>query len=410
MSDQSILVINSGSSSIKFAVISLNTHETIISGIAERIGAEDARIVIDPPKRGSTKPEKVIVNAPGCTYEQAMDKVLAELSIMDLHPKRLLGVGHRVVHGGESFRGSVIIDDLVEDKIEACSKLAPLHNPANLQGIRFMRQLYPHLQQVAVFDTAFHQTLPPKAYLYALPYNLYQDQAIRRYGFHGTSHRFVTEQAAKLLNKPKEECFFISAHLGNGCSAAAIAQGKSVDTTMGLTPLEGLVMGTRSGDVDPGLLIHLGMSCGYSIDELNRLLNKESGLLGLSGLSNDMRTLQEAAANGHELAQLAIEIFCYRLAKAIGGLAVTLPRIDALIFTGGIGENSAMVRAKVLRQLAILGFTLDEHANNENGRQSEGRINAATGPTALVVPTNEELMIALDTASLILKERDTERG
>jgi len=410
MSDQSILVINSGSSSIKFAVIRLNSHETIVSGIAERLGSDDARIVIDPPKKGTDKPEKVIVHAPGCSYEQAMDKVLAELSIMDLHPKRLLGIGHRVVHGGESFRSSVIIDDLVEDKIEACAKLAPLHNPANLQGIRFMRKLYPHLQQVAVFDTAFHQTLPPKAFLYAIPYSLYQEQAIRRYGFHGTSHRFVAEQAAKLLNKPLEECFLISAHLGNGCSATAIAQGQSVDTTMGLTPLEGLVMGTRSGDVDPGLLIHLATSCGYTIDELNRLLNKESGLQGLSGLSNDMRALQEAAASGHELAQLAIEIFCYRLAKAIGGLAVALPRIDALIFTGGIGENSALVRTKVLDQLKILGFTLNETANGENGRNTEGRISGESGPTALVVPTNEELMIALDTANLILKERDIERG
>lgn len=410
MSDKSILVINSGSSSIKFAVILLHSHETVVSGIAERLGAEDARLIIDPPRHGNHKPEKVVVNVPGCNYEQAMNQILAELSIMDLHPKRLLGIGHRVVHGGESFKGSVIIDDLIEDKIEACAKLAPLHNPANLQGIRFMRKIYPDLQQVAVFDTAFHQTLPPKAYLYAIPYSLYEEQAIRRYGFHGTSHRFVSQRAAELLGKPLTESYLISAHLGNGCSATAIARGQSVDTTMGLTPLEGLVMGTRSGDVDPGLLIHLGTTCGYSIEDLNRLLNKESGLLGLSGLSNDMRTLQEAATQGDGRAALAIDIFCYRLAKAIAGLAIALPRIDGLIFTGGIGENSALVRSKVLRQLGVLGFTLNETANQENGRNSEGRISGDYGPAALVVPTNEELMIALDTANLILNGRDIDRG
>lgn len=398
MSSKPVLVINSGSSSIKFALIDVFSQRTLISGLGERLGQPNARLLV----QSGDEPERVEVELSGADHRGAIETALEILKRRGAGPKGLLGIGHRVVHGGEAFRASTLVDDNVIKQIEACAKLAPLHNPANLLGIQATRQLFPELPQAAVFDTAFHQTLPRHAYLYALPHDLYTTHGIRRYGFHGTSHRFVTEQAARLLGKPLSECRFISAHLGNGCSATAVRGGVSVDTTMGLTPLEGLVMGTRSGDLDPGILFHLAESCGYSLSDLNRMLNKESGLLGISGLSNDMRTLQEAAEKGHDLARLAIDIFCYRLAKAIGGLAMALDRIDALIFTGGIGENSALVRSRVIEQLGLLGFSLDAEANQQNGRATAGRVSASAAPIALVVPTNEELLIAQDTAALIL--------
>ncbi len=402
MSEKPILVINSGSSSLKFALIATERQEILAAGIAERLGTAEARLVLQ-------KPQKKITELPQADHQAAIQALFRYLERTGTSPDQLLGVGHRVVHGGEAFKASTLVDDEVLAQIEICSKLAPLHNPANLEGILATRRLFPALPQVAVFDTSFHQTLPPHAYLYALPYELYRDQGVRRYGFHGTSHRFVAGQAAQLLGKPLEQCELLSIHLGNGCSAASISQGTSVDTTMGLTPLEGLVMGTRSGDLDPGILFHLADHYGYSMDRLNRLLNRESGLLGISGLSNDMRTLQEAAEQGNERAQLAIDIFCYRLAKAIGALAMTLSRIDAIIFTGGIGENSSPVRAKVLGQLGLLGFQLDADANKAHGRQTGGRITRADSTPALVVPTNEELMIAQDTAQLISAPRGIHR-
>jgi acetate kinase len=276
-----------------------------------------------------------------------------------------------------------------------------LHNPANVLGIRTAQRLFPGLPQVAVFDTAFHQTLPRRAYLYAVPYNLYKEHAIRRYGFHGTSHRFVTQRAASLLGKATSECAFVSVHLGNGCSACAVLAGKSVDTTMGLTPLEGLVMGTRSGDIDPGLHAHLKDQLGWTLDHITDVLNSHSGLLGLSGLSNDMRELIDAGAAGNERARLAIEVFCYRLAKAIAALFVSLGRLGTVIFTGGIGENAPSIRARVVQQLAVFGFELDPERNQAHGASSNGRITRDGDRIAMVVPTDEELMIARETLAVL---------
>jgi acetate kinase len=318
---------------------------------------------------------------------------------------RLLGAGHRVVHGGEQFSSSILVNDAVIAALRSASHLAPLHNPANLAGIEAVRAVLPDLPQVAVFDTAFHQTMPPHAFRYAVPEEWYTRYAVRRYGFHGISHQFVSQQAAVLLGRPPGELRLVTAHLGNGCSAAAVRDGVSVDTTMGLTPLEGLVMGTRSGDVDPGLLGYLAGRTGRSLDELTMALNTNSGLLGLAGAGSDMRTVEAAAAAGNERAQLAIEVFVYRLAKAIAALVVGLQRLDALIFTGGIGENSAVVRSLVLSRLGFLGLTEDVQANGDHGRHTAGRISLGGPVVALVVPTDEELLIARDTASVIAASR-----
>ncbi len=318
------------------------------------------------------------------------------------HPGvRLLGAGHRVVHGGERFTSSIRVDDSVLAMLRACSHLAPLHNPANLAGLEAVRCVLPDLPQVAVFDTAFHQTMPPHAFRYAVPEEWYTDHGVRRYGFHGISHRFVSEQAAAMLGRSPRGLRLVTAHLGNGCSAAAVRDGVSVDTTMGLTPLEGLVMGTRSGDVDPGMLGYLADRTGMDAGQLTRVLNLDSGLQGLSGIGNDMRTIEAAAAAGNERARLAIEVFVHRLCKAIAGLVVGLQRLDALVFTGGIGENSAVVRSLVLSRLGFLGLAEDAQANAGHGRQTAGRISLACPVVALVVPTDEELMIARDTASVL---------
>jgi acetate kinase len=334
-------------------------------------------------------------------HEGALQSIAAVLKETPALKKDLRAVGHRVVHGGEHFSTSSRIDDRVLSAIESCNHLAPLHNPANVLGIRTAQRLFPGLPQVAVFDTAFHQTLPRRAYLYAVPYNLYKEHAIRRYGFHGTSHRFVTERAASLLGKATSECAFVSVHLGNGCSACAVLAGKSVDTTMGLTPLEGLVMGTRSGDIDPGLHAHLKDQLGWTLDHITDVLNSHSGLLGLSGLSNDMRELIDAGAAGNERARLAIEVFCYRLAKAIAALFVSLGRLGTVIFTGGIGENAPSIRARVVQQLAVFGFELDPERNQAHGASSNGRITRDGDRIAMVVPTDEELMIARETLAVL---------
>jgi acetate kinase len=283
--------------------------------------------------------------------------------------------------------------------------LAPLHNPANLAGIEAVRAALPGLPQVAVFDTAFHQTMPPHAFRYAVPEEWYVRHGVRRYGFHGTSHRFVSEQAASMLGRLPRELRLITAHLGNGCSATAVRDGVSVDTTMGLTPLEGLVMGTRSGDIDPGLIGYLAGRTGMNIDEITQALNVDSGLQGLSGVGNDMRTVAEAAADGNERARLALDVFVYRLSKAIAALVVGLQRLDALVFTGGIGENSAVVRSLVLSRLGFLGLAEDVEANAEHGRNTGGRISLGGPVLALVVPTDEELLIARDTARVIAGDR-----
>jgi acetate kinase len=387
----SVLVLNCGSSSVKWAVVDPDSGETSSSGLAERLGGSDARV---RTKQGDGDWEDTA--SPGLTPEDAVARAI-EL----VRDQPLGGVGHRVVQGGERFTASVLIDDDVIDGIHALSDMAPLHNPVNLAGIKAAMKALPDLRHVAVFDTSFHQTMPPRAYRYAVPARWYDELGFRRYGAHGTSFRYVSAKAAELLQRPLGELALIVAHLGNGCSAVAIDGGRSVDTTMGLTPLEGLVMGTRSGDVDPSVFGYLAAQTGMGIDEITAALNKDSGLLGLSGLSNDLRTISEAAANGNEAASLALEVFCYRLAKSVAALVVPLGRLDALVFTGGIGENSNVVRSKVLALLGFLGLEENIIANAQHGRNHRGRVSLMGAPVALVVPTNEELVIAQDTAALV---------
>ena len=311
------------------------------------------------------------------------------------------GVGHRVVHGGSRFSASVLVDDEVLAALGDLVDLAPLHLPANLAGIEAARAELPDLPHVAAFDTAFHQTMPPVAYRYAVPSEWFEDHDVRRYGFHGTSHRYVSARAAELLGRPLESLRMVTLHLGNGCSATAVRDGISVDTTMGLTPLEGLVMGTRSGDVDPGLLGYVANRLGLDLAGVLEALNNRSGLLGLSGISNDMRTLTDAARQGSESAALAIEVFAYRAAKAVGGLAVALGRLDVLVFTGGIGERAPQVRSTILGHLGVLGLHEDTDANTDHGRTTGGQVSLVDDQViALVVPTDEELVIARDTREL----------
>lgn len=389
-----VLVLNCGSSSIKFATVNPETAEMPFSGLVQCIASPDANIGW---KLNGNKQKQQL---PDINYHEALDFILNLLRDNKELFDHIIAVGHRVVHGGENFTKSAVIDDAVLTAIRACQNLAPLHNPANIQGILATKKMFPSLTQVAVFDTAFHQSMPKEAFLYALPYELYEKHQIRRYGFHGTSHLYVSRQAAKVLDIPYEEAAFITAHLGNGCSTCAILNGKSMDTSMGLTPLEGLVMGTRSGDMDPSIHEHLVDRLGYDIHKVTKMLNKESGLLGISGIDSDCRTLEEGVENGNERATLAMEIFCYRLTKYIASYAAVIGRIDALIFTGGIGENSSYVRETVLKRLKILGFELDSERNNANGKNSKQLITKDGSTKALVIPTNEELVIAQDAAAL----------
>ncbi len=394
MTNDTILVINCGSSSLKFALFETQTLETLASGLAEQLGADNACLTI------SHGAQKNSIDLDLCDHHTAIIKVTEQLKSFGLLNKAPIGIGHRVVHGGEFFCDSTLIDDGVIAKITQCSSLAPLHNPANVLGIKLMMELYPSAAQVAVFDTAFHQTLPETSYLYPIPYHFYKQHSVRRYGFHGTSHNYVAIEAAKRLSKPLSSCNLITAHLGNGCSVTAIKNGLSVDTSMGLTPLEGLMMGTRSGNIDPGLFEFL-TNLGMSSEAISHMLNKESGLKGLSGETNDMRTLFELANNGNEQADIAIKVFCFKLAKYIAAMSISLPSIDALVFTGGIGENSAKVRQYALEQLQILGFKLAPEFNETHGRASKGRITESNSTLALVIPTNEELMIAKQTLTNI---------
>lgn len=390
MSSKLVFVLNCGSSSLKFALIDSQSQQQILSGLADSLGSSQPFLQV---KYQGNK-QKVMLDA-HATHQAAIDKLVEQLNELGLS-SRINAIGHRVVHGGERFTQSVLINDEVMTQMEQVSNLAPLHNPANIIGINACKQAFSGVPQVAVFDTAFHQSMPAKAYLYALPYSLYQEHGIRRYGFHGTSHYFVTSQAAEMLSKPLDNLNIISAHLGNGASITAIKNGKSVDTSMGLTPLEGLVMGTRSGDIDPAIPAFLTEQLGYSAQQVTDTLNKQGGLLGLSELSNDCRVIEESAANGHPGAQLALDVFCYRLAKYIASYTVPLGRLDALVFTGGIGENSDTIRAKVLTQLTIFGFCVDDAANKAARFGQAGFITQDNGPKALVIPTNEELVIAQD--------------
>ncbi|MGA1204557.1 MAG: acetate/propionate family kinase [Opitutales bacterium] len=390
---RSVLVINCGSSSVKFALIDTVTEAALLSGLVERLNSAEAKLTWK--HRGG----KFAQGLPGADLVAALKEVIAILP----EDIEVVAVGHRVVHGAEEFASSHLIDGQILEVLEKCSPLAPLHNPANIEGIRAAQEVFPDKPQVAVFDTAFHQSIPRHAFLYAVPYEWYTDLRVRRYGFHGTSHRYVSGETARILGKNPADLSVVVAHLGNGCSACAVEGGRSADTTMGLSPLEGLVMGTRSGDVDPALHEYLHNNLGWSLERVMKALNKESGLLGLSGKSNDMRTLVEAWESGDERATIAIEVFSYRLAKAILGLTAALSKLDAIVFTGGIGENSHKVRAKVMEHLKVLRVEVDEALNAVNGEPGTGRISRDGGLPCLVVQTNEELMIARETLNITNK-------
>jgi acetate kinase len=390
-----VLVLNSGSATVKFALIDPASGQRALGGQAEQVGTPEAALHVQ--RAGGDTVSEPLTDG---SYQAVIARILGDLPASGSGPG-LVGAGHRVVHGGARFTAPVRVDDEVIAAIRAFSPLAPLHNPANLAGIEAVRAARPDLPQVAVFDTAFHQTMPPRAFRYAIPEEWFTRYGVRRYGFHGISHRFVSERAAALLGRPLGELRLVTAHLGNGCSLAAVRDGLSADTTMGLTTLEGLVMGTRSGDVDPGMFGYLADQAGLTVDQLTGTLNTASGLAGLSGVGNDMRAIQSAAAGGNERAQLALEVFVYRLAKAVAAMLVGLERLDALVFTGGIGENSVEVRSRALASLAFLGLAEDPQANARHGRATGGRISPDGPVLAMVVPTDEELMIARDTARLI---------
>jgi acetate kinase len=387
MSSANILVLNCGSSSIKFAIFDMSQQSVLISGLAERL--YEAQPTIN--WSGLHKGESLITDQ---GHQAALDKLallLAEWNILD----SLTGIGHRVVHGGEQFSASTLLNDENIAALKTISHLAPLHNPVNMLGIEACQKLLPQLPQVAVFDTAFHQSMPEHAYLYAVPQAWYKDHGVRKYGFHGTSYRYITEACAKLLDKPETELNILCAHLGNGCSAAAISQGKSIDTSMGLTPLDGLIMGTRCGSIDPGLIEFMMKAENASIEDIMNSLNKKSGLLGLSGCSNDMRTLLAQEAAGNEQASKAINAFCYRIARELSALSASLANIDAVVFTGGIGEHATDIRQRIINFWPNAQITLDPELNNLGGNE-HGIISQANSPKAMVIATNEELMIAQD--------------
>ena len=392
-----VLVINAGSSSIKYQLYQMPEAKVLAKGVVEKIGEEMSKL--SHSYNGNTHNAEVKAE----NHEKGVELILNSLTdktigvIADI--SEIDSVGHRVVHGGEEFTGSMIIDDKVVASIEKFCDLAPLHNPANLTGIKAAQAKLPKAKQAACFDTSFHTTIPEMAYLYALPYEIYEKYRVRRYGFHGTSHRYVARRAAELMGKDKYGVNLITCHLGNGCSVAAIKNGKSVDTSMGLTPLEGVVMGTRSGDFDPAILFYLADK-GYDMKTLNAMCNKKSGLLGISGVSNDMRNLGQLAEKGDKRAALAIDIFCYRVKKYIGTYTAVLDTLDAVVFTGGIGENDAKVRAKICSNLTQIGIEVDP-AKNMKMPSKEGQISADTSRVKVfVIPTNEEAAIASDTYQL----------
>ena len=397
MSNKFVLVINSGSSSLKFAVIDSQTGDAIISGLGECFGLPEA--VISWKYDGDKTEEAITV--PDNHHQHAINRIVDLMDTLGLS-KDIVAVGHRIVHGGEKFTSTVRIDDKVLAEIESLSDLAPLHNPAGAKGIQASMLAFPELPQFAVFDTAFHQTMPRKAFTGAIAHELYEQYGIRRYGFHGTSHYYVSREAAKMLDKKAEESNFISVHLGNGASVCAIRDGQSVDTSMGFTPLAGLMMGTRSGDLDPGIIEFL-MKKGWSQEQVFEALNKKSGFLGVSGLTSDARGILEAMEQGHEGAKLAFEVFTYRVAKYIGSYLIPLDSLDAIIFTGGIGENSLPIRREILNNLKLLGFVEDEKGNEEARFGSAGIIaqSEQLGAVAMVIPTNEEYVIARQSVELL---------
>ena len=394
-----VLVLNCGSSSIKYKLFEMADHSVLAQGGVEKIGLPDSFLQVKLPNG-----EKVVIEKEMPEHTVGIQLILDTLvdekigCIKDL--KEIEAVGHRVVHGGEKFNQSVVITPEVKEMIVKCAELAPLHNPANLKGIDAIEKTLPGVPQVAVFDTAFHQTMPDYAYMYALPYELYEKYAIRRYGFHGTSHRYVSARVCEFLGVNAAEKKVVTAHIGNGGSCAAVPNGKSVDTSMGLTPVEGLVMGTRAGDLDLGAATYIMDKEGLTTAEFNNLVNKKSGLLGVSGVSSDARDIDAAIKAGNHRANLAREMFIYRVKKYVGAYAAAMNGVDILVFTGGIGENDAFIRAEIVKGLSFLGVTLDEEANNCRGVERvistpDSRL------TVCVIPTDEELMIASDTEALV---------
>jgi acetate kinase len=392
-----VLVLNCGNAWLKFAVVHSTNGHVHIQGIVKDVGTPQAVLEFSHEGKEEQRP------MPGASSEAGLRATLALLREMGL-ADRMLGVGHRVLHGGAKFSGSILVTPEVVAKIKECIPLSPLHNPVNVRGIEIAQEVFPTLPHVAVFDTAFHQTMPPRAYLYAVPFEWFEKHEVRRYGFHGTSHRWVAQHAVKQLGLDPDDHAIVTAHLGNGCSLTAVRNGHSLDTTMGLSPLEGVVMDTRSGSIDPSIIAHMKKALGCKAEDVMDLLNRASGLLGVSGLSKDMLTLQTAADQGHPRAKLAIEKFCYSVAKQAAGMIVSLGRVDALVFAGGIGENAVEVRAQIVGLLGFAGFRLDAGANAAHGRTTQGRITRSTSPMAAVVPTNEQMMIAQDTAEIVARD------
>lgn len=393
-----ILVINCGSSSLKYQLLDMSTEEVLVKGLVERIGIEGSvcthqkvgqdKVVIKEEMKDHTKALEIVLNA-------VTDEKIGAVKSLE----EIFAVGHRVVHGGEKFAESVVITDEVIKGIEDCIDLAPLHNPANVMGIKACKEILPTTPMVAVFDTAFHQTLPEENYLYSLPYELYEKYAVRKYGFHGTSHKYVAERTAKLMNKPLEELNIITCHLGNGASITAIKDGKSFDTSMGFTPLAGITMGTRCGDIDPAITMFLMQKENISIADVDKIYNKQSGVLGISGVSSDFRDLEQGMADGNHRCKLALDIFANRVKKYIGEYFAILGRVDAIVFTAGLGENSGMMREMICNGLENLGIEIDSVKNDMRGK--EALVSKESSKVSVfVVPTNEELMIAIDTKNL----------
>ena len=396
-------IINSGSSSIKYQVIEQGTEAVLASGLVERIGEACGRLK-NTSFPGTSDALETVIEQPIPDHYNGMMLVIGTLTDKKhgviCHTSEIAAIGHRVVHGGEDFHASTLITPEVIEAIRRNIPLAPLHNPANLDGIRVAMEIFPEVPQVAVFDTAFHQTMPPRAFLYALPYDLYERDRVRRYGFHGTSHRFVAGEYARLLGKPLAECNLITVHLGNGCSMTAIENGHSIDTSLGMTPLEGLVMGTRCGDIDPALHLFLKQNKGMDLESIDALLNKESGLKGLCGM-NDMRDIHKAATEGNVRARLAVEVQTYRNRKYIGAFMAVLGRVDGIVFTAGIGENDPIVRAESLKGLEVFGVRLDPDKNDQRAGEARCISTADSTVRVFVIPTNEELAIAREVATLV---------
>jgi acetate kinase len=386
-----IIAINAGSSSLKFQLFDMPEETVITKGLIERIGLDNA--IFNISVNGEKKEEVTDIPDHEVAVKMLLEKLTGFGIINSLD--EIQGIGHRVVHGGEVFNESVLITDDVIDKIEELSDLAPLHNPANLTGIKAFKNVLPSVPAVAVFDTAFHQSMPESSFLYSLPYEYYEDFGIRKYGFHGTSHKYVSERAAEMLGRPTEQVRLISCHLGNGASIAAIEGGKSIDTSMGFTPLAGVAMGTRSGNIDPALIPFIMEKTGSTAEEVLNILNKKSGMLGVSGFSSDLRDIEQQASEGNERAELALEVFANRIHKYIGSYASRMYGVDAIVFTAGIGENSTLVREKVLQGLEFMGVYWDPARNNVRGEETF--INYPHSPVkVMIIPTNEEVMIARD--------------